>query len=49
MKTSLNQHEQSEQYNMKTSLNIIIVCTQDLQQKEKTVENTINMNMQTRK
>ena len=33
-----NQHEQSEQYKIKTLLNIITVCTQDLQQKKTTVE-----------
>ena len=35
---TMNQHEESEQYKMKIPLNIITVCTQDLQQKEETVE-----------
>ena len=35
---TMNQHEQREQYKMKTSLNIITVCAQDLKQKEEAVE-----------
>ena len=34
---------------MKTSLNIITVCTQDLQQKEETVEKHNKYELQTRK